>query len=273
LRRLWLRSCWNDTMLRIDEKAFDLMAEQVAFCLANIRHPACTIQHAGRFYEEAAEALRAHAILRLLVDANPDGFSNDLVMSAQARRGWLRRCARHQHADYFLALSRSGSMLDAVAANDLPLAAEIFALSPVSFRQGDEYPDDFWWQRFVGLLVSGAAPGEVETSLEALAIETEGKGARLSVGKALRTYDDEAFGEAFEALLAERKAENEDDASLAEEQVEFAVGSKVFIEGVAILRLARQAKISFQSEYPMCPALALLPSKPATPPDEFAAGS
>ena len=54
-----------------DESTFDELAQEVAFCLANIRHPACTMQHAGRSYEDAAEALRAHAILRLLVDGNP----------------------------------------------------------------------------------------------------------------------------------------------------------------------------------------------------------
>lgn len=258
-------------MLRIDESAFGLIAEEVAFCLANIRHPACTIEHAGRFYEEAAEALRAHAILRLLVDANPAGFSNDLVMSGQARRGWLRRCGQHRHVDYFLALSRSGSMLDAIAANDSPLAAEIFALSPVSFREGDEYPDDFWWQRFLGLIVSRAPPEDLETALKALAAETEGAGARLAVGRALLARDAAAFGEGFQALLVERQAENEDEAGLAAEEVMVAVGTKVFIEGVAVLRLARQAGLALQPEYPMCPALALFPAKPATPPDEFSA--
>jgi hypothetical protein len=260
-------------MLRIDEKSFGLMDEEVAFCLANIRDPACTIQYAGRFYEEAADALRAHAILRLLVDANPDGFSNDLVMSGHARRGWLRRCARQQFADYFLALSRSASMLDAIAANDFPLAVEIFALSPVSPRTEDEYPDDFWWQRFLGLLVSGAPATQLDAALEALAVETEGAGARLGLARALRACDVEAFGQAFEALLVERKEENEGDATLAEEEVSVAVGAKVFIEGVAVLRLARQAGVSTQPEYPMCPALALLPAKAAAPPDEFSAPS
>jgi hypothetical protein len=258
-------------MLKIDDTAFGLMAEQVAFCLGNIRHPACTIQHAGRFYEEAAEALRAHGILRLLIDANPAGFSNDLVMSGQARRGWLRRCARYQHSDYFLALSRSGSMLDAIAANDFSLAGEIFTLSPVSFRPGDEYADDFWWQRFLGLLVSHAPPAELEIALQALAVETEGAGARLGVGRSLLLRDAEAFSDAFQALLVERKSENEEDAVVAEEEIAVAVGTKIFIEGVAILRLAREAGISVQPDYPMCPALAVVPSKAASPPDEFAA--
>ena len=95
-----------------------------------------TLELAGRFYEEAAEALRAHAILRLLVDADGNGFSNDLVMSGHARRAWLRRCARDQYADYFLALSRSGSMFDAMAGDDFQLAAEIFRLSPAASARG-----------------------------------------------------------------------------------------------------------------------------------------
>jgi hypothetical protein len=256
-------------MLPFDEQAFGILAENVAFCLGNIRHPSCTMQHAGRFYEEAAEALRAHAILRLLIDANGDGFSNDLVMSGQARRAWLRRCTRHQYADYFLALSRSGSMLDAVAGDDLALAAEIFGLSPAAFRPGDEYPDDFCWQRFLGLLAAGAPTAELDAAIAALDAAAEGAGARLAAARALRAREAEAFDEAFRALLAERGAENEENAGPAEEEVTVAAGTQVFIEGIAVLKLARQLGIRIQPEYPMCPTLALLPRKPAAPADEF----
>jgi hypothetical protein len=256
--------------VRLGAESFEGLADEVAFCLENIRHPQCTLAEAGRFYEEAAEALRAHAVLRLLVDADGAGFSSDLVMSGHARRGYLRRCTRYQHADYHIALSRSGSMLDAVAGDDVALAAEIFRMSPGTFRRGEEYEDDFCWQRFLGLLVSGAPPAELDAALTALDAAAEGSGARLAVARALRGRDPEAFEEAFRDLLAERQAQNEADAGRADEEVAAAAGTQIFIEGIAVLKIARLLGISIAGEYAMCPTLALLPRKPATPADEFA---
>jgi hypothetical protein len=252
---------------RISGEDFEAPETDVAFCLGNIRHPQITLEVAGRFYEEAAEALRAHAILRLLVDANGNGFSNDLVMSGHARRAWLRRCARQQYTDYFLALSRSGSMLDAIAGDDLQLAAEIFRLSPTAVRLGDEYEDDFWWQRYLGLLLTGAPRPELDTALAALAEAAEG--ARPALAKALDKREVAAFEEAFHRFLEEREAANEEDAGRAEEEVAVAAGTQVFIEGIAVLKLARHLQIPIADEYPMCPTLALVPRKPATPTDEF----
>ena len=191
-------------MRRITEQDFEEHESQVAFCLGNIRYPQPHLEVAGRFYEEAAEVLRAHAILRLLVDADGNGFSNDLVMSGHARRAWLRRCARDQYSDYFLALSRSGSMLDAMAGDDLQLAAEIFRLSPTAVRPGDEYEDDFFWQRSLGLLLTGAPRPELDGALAALANAAEG--ARPALANALGVRDPAAFGEAFQSFLEEREA-------------------------------------------------------------------
>jgi len=258
-------------MVRIGEDGFEDLAEQVAFCVGNLRDPACRLEDAGRFYEEAAEALRAHAILRLLLDADGDGFGSDLVMSGHARRGWLRRCARHQHADYFLALSRSGSLLDALAGDDPVLAAEVFSLSPAEYRKGDEYEEDFCWQRFVGLHLTGAPAAEVEALLARFDRVAEGAGARLALARAIHARDGAAFEECFQALLSERHEENENDAARADEEIAVAAGIKVFVEGLAVLKLARRDGLSVAAEYPMCPALALLPRKPASPPDEFAA--
>lgn len=256
-------------MIRLGEESFEELEGEVAFCLENIRHPACTMQIAGRFYEEAAEALRAHAILRLLVDGDGAGFSNDLVMSGHARRAWLRRCARDGYADAYLALSRSGSMLDAVAGDDLALAGEIHGLSPTRFRKGDEYEDDFAWQRFLGLL-AGAKAAELDGALSALEAAVEGAGARLAVAKALRGRKGDEFDDAFRALLVEREAENKEDAALADEEVPVAAGALVYVEGIAVLKLARREGLPIAGEYPMCPTIALLPRKAATPPDEFA---
>jgi hypothetical protein len=254
-------------MPRIDEEAFELLEEQIAFCLENIRAPECALSEAGRFYEEAAQALRAHAILRLLVDADGDGFSKDLTISGHARRAWLKRCGRQKFVDYSLQLSRSGSMLDAMAGDDFDLAAEIFRLSPPTVQK-DEYEDGFWYQRLLGLFLLGAPAAEQSDALERLDAAAEGS-ARVEVCRALRAKDDEAFDRAFEELLLLRDGEVEADKPQAAEDLTLFLDGNIFIEGIAVLKVARRAGIRIEPEARMCPTLALIARKPATPKDEF----
>jgi hypothetical protein len=94
---------------------------------------------------------------------------------------------------------------------------------------------------------------------------TGGTGAHLAVAKALRAKDAEALDDAFRALLAERGRANEEDAPLAEEDVAVAAGTRAFVEGIAVLKLARHLGIPMPDEYPMCPRLALIPGPPPRP--------
>jgi hypothetical protein len=101
-------------------------------------------------------------------------------------------------------------------------------------------------------------------------VAAEGEGPRLAVCQALDAGDADAFEDAFGNLLRARELENEEDKARAAEEAAVAVGTKVFVEGIAVLTLARRAGIPIARDYPMCPMLALLPTNPATPPDEFA---
>jgi hypothetical protein len=258
-------------VIRLGAESFEVLVDEIAFLVENLNAPACTLEHAGRFYEEVAEGLRAHAILRLLLDANPQGFSHDLVMSGHARRAFLRRCKSSAHADCYLAFSRSGSMLDAIAGDDLALAAEIFKQSPTKWQPDDEYEDDFCYQRYLGLELTDAPPVERKAMLDQFEIAADGDGARLEACRAFYARDSKAFETAFEALLQVRGEEVDEDAGLADEELIVAIGSKVFIEGVAVLKLARRAGLAIADQYPMCPLLALLPQQPAAVADEFAA--
>ena len=119
----------------------------------------------------------------------------------------------------------------------------------------------------LGLLLTGAPRPEVNVALAALALQADG--ARPALGKALEQRDAAAFEEAFQRFLEEREAANEEDAARAEEEVAVAAGTQVFIEGLLSSKLARHLQIPIADEYPMCPTLALVPRRPATPADEF----
>lgn len=255
-------------VLRFSEDDFEPLEDEIDTCLDNIQAEMDVARH---FYEEAAGHLRAHAILRLLIDADTEGFASDLVLSGYSRRAFLKRCAREKHDDYFRAFSRSESMIDVIAAGHLALAGEILALSPTEFRKGDEYADDFHWQRVLGLLATGSPKAKVEVELARLEAATEGEGARLAIARAFQLRDAGAFQEAFEDLLRERTERNEEDAGQAEEDIAIALGTKVYVEGIAVLVLARHAGLPIAAEYPMCPTLALLPHPVPEPQDDFGA--
>jgi hypothetical protein len=258
-------------MLRFGEESFEELAAEVGFCLDNIRHPDCVIKHAGRFYERAAECLRAHAILRVLFDAKPEKFSNDLVMSGQARRGYLRRCRADGFSDHYGARARTGSLLDALAAGDFELATDIAQLSPDRFQAGDEYEDDFCYQLFLGSCAAGE-PAASRTAVLARfgAVLGNASPTRFEVCRAIDARSANDFAEAFEALLRERKAEVAKDGAVKEDLVA-AIGAQIFVEGVALLKVARREGIAVHDEYPACPQMILELNEPTRPlTDEFA---
>jgi hypothetical protein len=257
-------------MKRFDERRFPGLEAHLEFCLDNVLATGATLDEIGRFYEEAEEALRAHAILRLLVDADVDGFATDLVTSGFGRRSLLRRAAREGYTGYLLASGRSNALFDALAADDLDLARELHAVAPPTWRQGDEYEDHFWYRRILGLVASGAAAADLDPALVALERAAEGAGAAIALCRALQARDADAFAEAFHARIAERRAEVAEDLPLADDHLPTALGTKLFVEGVALLKLARAAGLPVAREYPMCPALALLSRRnPTRPPDPF----
>ncbi len=256
-------------MLRFERSSVEELADHVDFCLENIHHPRATLEITGRFFEEAADCLRARAILHLLLDADPRSFAEDLTRSGQARRGFLSRCAERGYQDYHLALSRSPSLLDTIAADNFALAGELLQGSPTDWRDGEEYEEDFCYHRFLGLLASSAPPPLLSKHLDRFAGVQQDDETRLAVCRALLDADSAQFALAFEDLLSLREAEVHEDRGLAEEDLGVALGSRVFIEGLAVLKLARRRGLPVEDAYRMCPLLALEALDPGQPVDEF----
>jgi hypothetical protein len=124
-------------------------------------------------------------------------------------------------------------------------------------------------QRFIGLRIAGGREAEVEGALARLEVLTD-CGARAATGRALRAGDAAVFEEAFQGLLRSRRKEMDDDAVREQDDLGVAIGMHLFIEGVAVLKLARRSGIPIAREYPLCPWMALEERPAATPKDEFA---
>lgn len=259
-------------MQRFDEGSIDQLIGNIEFCVANLVHPACSIDLAGQFYEELAENGRALAILRILIDADPELFYSDLIGNAQAMRHYLARCAREQYRDPCGACSRSEPFFDAVASRCPELAIEIAALSPKMWLEGAEYEDDYCYAHFFHRYVTGGVPtSELEAILTRFELATEGALCpRLDLCKAFVTLDQAAFDGAFSALLEERFAEIErEKKGRAEEELTVAIGTHIFVEGLAVLWVAEGAGFKTRREYPLCPALARIPRTAPVPEDLF----
>jgi hypothetical protein len=221
--------------------------------------------------QEVTDLLRAHAIVRLLADEDAEGFANDLAMSAHTHRAYLCRSDQQPRAEADLTRSCSTSFFDALAAGDLALAAELASLTPSQWREGNGREEGFLWQRILGLLLLRAPKATLDAHLARFArVVAHASDPRLAVCRALHTADAPAFAGAFGRLLRQREAKSASRARRSAQPGAYAeLETRLYVEGIAVLRLARALGFPIEREYPMCPAAALRERPaPATPSDD-----
>lgn len=224
----------------------------------------------GAPFEEAATLLEGLACCKLLLEMDPDRFHRDLVWAAFARRAYLTRCRAEGLTDHRMARSRCSGFFCAVAAGDLQLAAELGALSPPAWMPDGEYEDDFAWARYLHLLVAGADAAARAPLLAQMAAAQGKASPRLAIGEAFQAGDADAFEAAFTDLAAERNQRVDDDLPLFRDDPSYAPRAAIFVEGLALLRLAASAGLGpRRREYPRCPYVARASSLAERPEDIF----
>ena len=218
----------------------------------------------GKLHREIAEHFRALGICTLLTRMDTEAFHRCLVQAAITRRHYLRRCQAElefSHRNY--RASFIDPFFDAVTANQFGLAAEIAELSPAEWREGFEYPDDFQCARIFYELVLGRSDA---AAVEAMLLDFEtalegGEDQRLGICQGLVRRDQAVFDEALDALIEERDRRMDDivtaDLDAISDYV-FEPNRLVYIEGLAILRLAEQRGLKTRQEYPLCQGIARL---------------
>lgn len=243
----------------------DPLAWDTAFWLMGFRAPDCPLEETGPRAEELGRKLRALAIIALVTAADTDTFLHNLIRSAGVREHHLARWrAAGRDDDHDLAASRLDGWFDAVAGGATDAALRIAALSPDRWIESREYEDDHCYAMLLFALLRGD-PVDASTAARLARFEAALDGApspRLAVVRALLARDPEAFEAAFEALLQWR--EEEIDAAIGRGQMDDAVvvpDRLVFVEGLALLRLATRAGIATAPEYRLCPSLARLPMR------------
>ncbi len=247
------------TLEEIAENAVDMTASLTG--IAQAQASAATL---GKLCNDLSRYYRALGTYGLLMNADTETFFHCLIQSALTRKYYLDRSAREGLlAETARRASFADPFFDAVAAGQPRLAAEIGARSPAEWMRGFEYEDDFAYARFLYLLVRGdpALAPQLDAVLERFAEALEGgESLRLELCLALRTRDQARFDEAFDTLLLQRADEYEELAdpsgdSLASQELTFEANRRVFVEGLALLRLADGAGLATRPEYDTCPAL------------------
>jgi hypothetical protein len=224
----------------------------------------------GDVIEDTATYFQALGSCNLLLNMDLAGFGKNLVYSAFARRWFLKWSrAEGNDRDEHLAISRSESFFDAVAAGAIAVAREIVDLSPDAWIADGEYEDDFYYFFFLHRFIQRyrqTDPGLLSPILAQFGRALEGgDSSRLDICKAFAMNDGAAFGAAFEALInAHEEVVYVTDDPTAEPR------RNIFVEGLALLRIAERVGFVTESDYRYCPGTARLVNVPSLPEDIFA---
>jgi hypothetical protein len=228
----------------------------------------------GEVFEDIASEFQALGICNLLTTAEPAGFFRNLILSGFTRRYFLRRSRTEGNvAGEHLAISRTMSVFDCLAAGALDLALEIVQLSPADWFPDGEYEDDFAYHRFFHLYIQGFQKAGRQPLMEVLAQferALEGnESPRLKICHSVLAADAVKFAEAFEELLQEREQQMKVRRKLGGDDPTIEPCSAVFVEGLALLWIADRIALPTEPEYPFCQSVGRAPPKPALPNDLY----
>lgn len=262
--------------MRLDEYR-ESLAYDAAFWMVGLRNPSFPLDELGALSDEVSKKLRALAILVLLAQGESERFLHNLIRSGRARRTYLERLRdAGKTDDHHQVSGRYRAFVDALAAGENELCRSIASLSPADFREGHEYEDDYCFAQILHRLGGGGEPsGDRESGASGTAPLFERWEAyrsddpRMPVCRAIVLRDAPAFEEAFDELL--RAREEEITAAKERRQLEephVIAERQVYVEGLALLRLAVARGIPASGEYRFCPSLARAPLS-SRPPEEW----
>lgn len=222
--------------------------------------------------EKLCVLYRARGITALLLELDVDQFYHMLTRSALTRiyaLEWLPASGGDQSR--YAKLTRSRAFFDSLAAVRLDLAKRISVLSPQRWMDRFEYEDDYCYALFLHKLAEGADRTALEPILARFKAATDGSpSVNLAVCDSLLARDSASFAAAFADKLGAWEEELAfQETSIARDDVAFAGDRHVYVEGVAILRLAEGVGITTEEEYRFCPREARMAMEAAFPDDGY----
>ncbi|MCP3168888.1 immunity 49 family protein [Myxococcus qinghaiensis] len=230
------------------------------------------MEQSGQAYVVAAMCHRRLAFCALLVDARPHAFFHHLCHSAHARHHFLRLVADGHGADpRFLCATREFPFIDALAAGQLDLAVSLARLAARKHEPTLEYEDDFLLYHFLHqycLKLKGVGASDLSAILKRWDVVLEGgSDTYLEMCRALLAHEVSAFDEALQATIDARllKFSRLTRDSGPNDELRKTEGA-LFMNGLALLRLAEMQGLETRREYVTIPSLARLPLGMPPPP-------
>jgi hypothetical protein len=197
---------------------------------------------------------RVAGCFSVLINADAPMFAECLDVSARAFLHHLPHIARDARV-----VSRALPFLDALACGDFVCASLIARLLDAPWQRSYEYEEDHAYYRFLFAWVAQPTAAEAECSaiLDDYVRIVEGQpDERLGVARALMTRDADAFDAALRALIQAHKrhyAKMQSGSGIPEAQL--LSEGKIFVEGLALIRLAERAGIQVPDDYLYIPSL------------------
>ena len=207
---------------------------------------------------ETAALWRQYGCGLLLSQLDEDGFREGLEQAATLYRELLsRQSACSEFDPYYLARSKGEPLFDAVAAGAWALAEEIAAAMTPAWTPRMEAEEDFhYFGVLIALLLHRT---DVAGTLDAFERCLQGgTSCRFDAVKALTTGDDEAFEAGLQGMISEQAAwmERQRRSGLFDPYLH-KTSAFVFVEGAALVQLARRRKLKTHESYRLIPAPAL----------------
>jgi hypothetical protein len=220
-----------------------------------------------------ALSYRILGICALLREADAERFATLLCKAGQARLQLLQVAGTGQRLPPALqAASGDVGLGAALAAGDFATAARIAALSPSTHVDGFEDEEDFLFFHFLHQLLR--TPVEEDALRRTLdrwtRVVDDEPTPYLSICQALLDADEAAFLAALEEVLEARK----DSLRRYRRQLDFdrelhATEGKVYVNGLALVRLAESRGLSVPERYELLPRLARAARSPPLPEDAW----
>ena len=221
--------------------------------------------YSGGLCNKISKYYRSIAICSLLLYSDTQMFGQCLISSALTRKYYLKSCSTESR------ISGSGQRVsfvdpffDAVAANEYNLALQIQFLSKYTWLKDYEYEDDYSYAMFMHNIISfeKADQKKLYAFIKKFEAAIEGnEDSRLNICKSLYQKNQAQFDDAFLQLLNNHEefynyhARPERLSALSLEH-HFEPNRWIFIEGLAILRIAERLGLSTEDEYKFCPKTA-----------------
>ena len=213
----------------------------------------------GEHAEDLCLHYRAYAICLFAQQGDVDVFFHWLLHAPIVRRHFLTQAqAQGLTGLGHLRTSFVDPVLDAVAARQWQLAADIGAMTSPTWMAGLEYEDDFCYGDFIRRMVGRRSDGTDELVARWRDALEGGSDLRLDVAEALLAGKPDPFQDALRALLQDTEAKarrlaNPESLSPLADELPFFPNRWISVEGLALLALAERQGLAIEDDIEACP--------------------